>query len=212
MIVIIIISVIIGIIILNQFSKKWEKEDKEKKQKEIQDAKVKIENEINSVLNGPITYRKNYRNSVIDAPYIVASETSRIIYLRVHSNEDFLKKSFSYDELLEIELITRSQESINSSQTITTDTKDMVKRAVIGDAIGGVAGAVIGAVTAKKTIENNDNTRTYYWQEIKLTTNNLQSPIICFHIYDKERIGELYSFIKQIIDNNKQKSFRIQEE
>lgn len=170
-------------------------------------TKEKIDNEILAVQQkiGEISFRRNH-SGLYEEPYIMASEKNRKLYLglaisTITGQRKYMKEIFDYNDILKVEFIKQGGK-VGSTMETTTDSRNMVGRAVIGGVLAGKVGAAVGAATAKQTTEVKDN--YFFYHSIVLYTKNKQYPQFSFELYEKKgaAIEELYYFLKNIEEEN----------
>ena len=141
--------------------------DNTNRKKEIEERNATMDKKM-EVINKRIE-RLNMLDAELDDKYgkctwcVPYREDSLDGNLRIYNDQEIIildhKKIIHYKDLRSCEVIN---DNINfnstNSQTVTkTDTKDMLKRSVVGGVIAGPAGAIIGGVTAKKTTKTDKN-------------------------------------------------------
>lgn len=171
------------------------KEEKIKKQKEIEDQernKNKLE-ELKSTFNAPITKVINYDIQ----KYVFISEEKSLILLNEHI--------YHFKEILDFTLSDNSVVVFTpTTSKTTTNTGSMLGRAIVGGVLTGGVGAVIGGATASQTTQTSEGTsHTKHDYTLVITVNNLSNPVENIHIGSSENYArEISSILSIIVSRN----------
>ena len=173
----------------------FSKEEKIKKQKEIEDQeknKNKLE-ELKSTFNAPITKVINYDIK----KFVFISEEKSLIMLNEHI--------YHFKEILDFTLSDNSVVVFTpTTSKTTTNTGSMLGRAIVGGVLTGGVGAVIGGATASQTTQTSEGTsHTKHDYTLVITVNNLSNPVENIHIGSSENYArEISSILSIIVSRN----------
>lgn len=202
------IIIIVGIVISSQ----KEKKKKEERDKKVREAKIKKEEELQTVIIP--AYNKS-RNDLINKygnptkvfvleqynlnKEIIAFEETKRIWI---CGKDFDMKSILSCTISDDKKIVKGQ----ISSTTKANSGNMVKRAIVGDVLLGGAGAIIGGSTASKTtITTQENDRVYHNYTIIINVDNLSEPIIRINVgSDDNLVNEIAGLMNVIINRRQQ--------
>ena len=125
---------------------------------------------------------------------IIAFEDSKRIWI---CGNDFPMKSILSCTFTDNKNVVKGQ----LTSTTTTNSGNMVKRAVVGDVLLGPAGAIIGGSTASKaTITTQDSDKVVHDYTVILNVDSLSEPIIRVHIgSDENTVNEIVGLMNVVI-------------
>jgi hypothetical protein len=188
-------------------SSQKEKVEREERQKRSQELKAKKEEELKTIIIP--AYNKS-RTELINRygnptkvfvleqynlnKEIIAFEESKRIWI---CGSDFPMKSILSCTFTDDKNVVKGQ----ITSTTTTNSGNMVKRAVVGDVLLGPAGAIIGGSTASKaTITTQENDKVVHDYTVILNVDSLSEPIIRVHIgSDVDTVNEIVGLMNVII-------------
>lgn len=153
--------------------------------------------------------------------YDVHGYNKLINQCRIYLNYEYLffitEKYFyiiPFDKITGYEVVDlKNQTNLCSASVLntTTDTGDIIKRAVIGGVLAGGVGAMIGGTTAKTHTSQESNMFDYLNYlpdiEIKIQVDNILTPLIKIRFEEfKENAEEVIYTLNAIIKRNSEKS------
>lgn len=206
-VILVVVALVAWCIFAVTYSNKMDKEDEQRKAKEREKDRIIIEKAKAAV--GTPTFEKYAK--IYKIPFILSSDITKKLFIFDYEilpngeNLHLWDVVFDYSEIIDVDLIRHQDDELISTK-ITTNNKDMAKRAVVGSIVGGTAGAVIGATTAEKNIENEYNHYDYYTLEITFERKKTFTLSI-FCPFDALESREIYSHLVNITleNNNKEK-------
>ena len=204
-IILVVVALVAWCIFAVIYSNKMDKEDEQRKAKEREKDRIIIEKAKAAIGTPTFEKYKVFKGNKI--PFILSSDITKKLFIFDYEilpngeNLHLWDVVFDYREIIDVDLI-RHQDDVLISTKISTNNKNMAKRAVVGSIVGGTAGAVIGATTAEKNIENEYNHYDYYTFEITFERKKTFTLSI-FSPFDALESREIYSHLVNITIENK---------
>ena len=173
------------------------KEDKAKRDEELQNVIIPAYNEARNQLIGK--YGNPTKVFVLEQynldKEIIAFEEAKRIWI---CGKDFQMKDILSCTFTDDEKIVKGQ----ITSTTKTNNGNMVKRAVVGEVLLGGAGAVIGGSTANKlTVTTQENDKVYHDYTVIINVDSLSDPIVRIHVgSDGKTANEIVGLMNVIIN------------
>lgn len=205
------LSIFIGIIIVIIVNKQYKEYNSI-----IANAKIKLtkhENErryyllVNSYNEKLNAFKELYDTHTKIIDYGKAYHIDQQIIVYGNANHIIIEgKDYAFDQIIGCRLIDNQTVKKGEITAVTsTNNGDMLKRAVVGDIVGGRAGAVIGGATAKKetTFTQQDDTIVHSYTVI-INIRDLVKPVVTINLGQKEITAhEIEGLINAVISMNR---------